>query len=101
MIFRVRLKKIRKPTQPRLRFDLEKLRNPNVAGTVPATIGGKCAPLIRLRDGDTDIDSMITTYNTAMIDTGKNWVTIDILDYCGAKRELKRGGMKQKDRKNI
>ena len=31
MTFHVRLKKTRKPNQPRLRFDLEKLRDPDVA----------------------------------------------------------------------
>ena len=40
MTFQVRLKKARKPNQPRLRFDLEKLRNPDVACTFQATIGG-------------------------------------------------------------
>ena len=46
------------PTQSRLRFVLEKLRNPYMASTFQATIGGKFAPLINLRDDD----SMITTY---------------------------------------
>ena len=41
MTFRVRLKKTKKPTRSRLRFDLEKLRKPDVAGTFQATIGGK------------------------------------------------------------
>ena len=48
MIFQVVLKKARKPNQPRLRFDLEKLRDPDVACTFQATIGGKFAPLIGL-----------------------------------------------------
>ena len=61
MTFRVRLKKTKQPNQSRLRFDLEKLRNPDVAGTFQATIGGKFAPLINLRDDDTDTDSMMTT----------------------------------------
>ena len=39
MTFQVRLKKARKPNQPRLRFDLEKLRDPDVACTFQATIG--------------------------------------------------------------
>ena len=64
MTFRVRLKKTKKPTQSRLRFDLDRLRNPDVAGTFQATIGKKFAPLINLRDDDIDIDNMITTYNT-------------------------------------
>ena len=40
MTFRVRLKMARKPNQPRVRFDLEKLRDPDVASTFQATIGG-------------------------------------------------------------
>ena len=40
MTFRIRLKKARKPNQPRLRFDLEKLRDPDVACTFQALIGG-------------------------------------------------------------
>ena len=66
--FRVRLKKTRKPNQPRLRFDLEKSREPDGACTFQATIGGKFAPLIGLRDDDMDVDTMITTNNTAMTD---------------------------------
>ena len=67
--FRVRLKKTKKPIQSRLRFDLEKFRNPDMAGTFQATIGGKFTLLINLRDDDMDIDSMITTYNTAVTET--------------------------------
>ena len=33
-----------------------------------ATIGGKFAPLIGLRDEDMDINTKIATYNTRMID---------------------------------
>ena len=57
--FRIRLKKARKSNQPRLRFDLEKLRDPDVACTFQATIGGKFAPLIGLSDEDRDIDTLI------------------------------------------
>ena len=58
MIFRVRLKKARKPNQPILSFDLEKLRDPDVACTFQATIDGKFAPLTGLRDEDMDINTM-------------------------------------------
>ena len=61
MTFQVRLKMARKPNQPRLRFDLEKLRNPDAACTFQATIGGKFAPLIGLSNEDMDMDTMITT----------------------------------------
>ena len=84
--FRVRLKKARKTTQPRLKFDLKKLKDPDVACTFQATIGGKFAPLIGLRDDDMDIDTMITTYNTVVTEAAseihgkerrrkKPWVT--------------------------
>ena len=68
MTFRTYLKKARKPNHPRLRFDLEKLRDPDVACIFQAKIGGKVAPLTGLRDEDMDINGMITTYNTAVID---------------------------------
>ena len=101
MTFQVRLKKMRKPNQPRLRFDLEKLRDPDVACTFQATIGGKFAPLIGLSDEDMDMDTMITTYNTAVTDAAseilgkerrrkKPWVTKDVLDLCDERRDLKK-----------
>ena len=59
----------------------------------PATIGGKFAPLIGLSDEVMDIDTMITTYNTAVTDAAseilgkerrrkKPLVTKDGLDLC-------------------
>ena len=101
MTFQVCLKKTRKPNQPRLRFDLEKLRDPDVACTFQATIGGKFAPLIGLSDEDMGMDTMITTYNTAVTDAAseilgkerrrkKPWVTKDVLDLCDERRDLKK-----------
>ena len=101
MTFQVRLKMARKPNQPRLRFDLEKLRNPDVACTFQATIGGKFGPLTGLSDEDMDMDTMITTYNTAVTDAAseilgkerrrkKPWVTKDVLDLCDERRDLKK-----------
>ena len=101
MTFQVRLKMARKPNHPRLRFDLEKLRNPDVACTFQATIGGKFAPLIGLSDEDMDMDTMITTYNTAVTDAAcerhgkercrkKPWVTKDVLNLCDERRDLKK-----------
>ena len=39
-----------------------------MACSFQATIGGKFAPLIGLSDEDMDMDTMITTYNTAVTD---------------------------------
>ena len=99
MTFRVHLKKARKPNQPRLRFDLEKLRDPDVVCTFQATICGKFAPRNGLSDEDMDIDTMITTYNTEVTDAAseilwkehrrkKPWVTKDVLDLCDKRRDF-------------
>ena len=58
-----------------------------------------------------DIDTMITTYNTAVTDAAseilgkerrrkKPWVTKDVLDLCDERRDLKMSGMKQKEQTN-
>ena len=60
MTFQIRLKNSKKPTQPRIRFDLEKLNDPTVMSAFQATIGGRSAPLATLVDGDADLDSMVT-----------------------------------------
>ena len=57
MTFRVRLKKARMPNQPR--FDLEKLRDPDVVCTFQATICVKFAPLIEMRDEDMNINTIL------------------------------------------
>ena len=101
MTFQIRLKMARKPNQPKLRFDLEKLRNPDVACTFQATIGGKFAPLIGLSNEDMDMDTMITTYNTVVTDAAseilgkerrrkKPWDTKHVLDLCDERRDLKK-----------
>ena len=96
MTFRVHLK-ARKSNQPRLRFDLEKLRGPDMACTFQATICGKFTPLLILRDEEMDINTMITTYDTAVTDAASEvlgnecrrkrpWVTRDVPDLCDVRR---------------
>ena len=87
MTFRVRLTKISKPKQTRLKFDLEKLKDPNVLESFQAMIGGRFAPLTIMSNDDTDIDSMITTFNTAVTETvseilGKHRQKKKTLDNC-------------------
>ena len=94
MTFRVRLKKAGKPNQPRLRFDLEKLRDPDVTCTFQATIGGKFALLIGLSDEDMDMDTMITTYNTAVTDAASEILEIET---CLNKNNSKRAYQLVKD----
>ena len=72
-----------------------------MACTFQATIGGKFAPLVGLRDEDMDINTMITTYNTAVTYAAseilgkechmkKPWVTKDVLNLCDERRDLKK-----------
>ena len=63
MTFQTRLKNSRKPIQPRIRFDLEKLTDLTVMSAFQATIGGIFAPLARLVDEAVDLDSMVTHFN--------------------------------------
>ena len=101
MTFRVRLKKARKPNQPRLRFDLEKLRDPGGGLHFSSNDRWKARTLIGLSDEDIGIATMITTYNTAVTDATseilgkerrrkKPWITKDVLDLCDERRDLKK-----------
>ena len=97
MTFRLRLKKISKPKQTRLKFDLEKLKDPNVLENFQAMICRRFAPLTIMSNEDTDIDLIITTFNTAVTETAreilgnhrqkkKPWITAEILDLCDKRR---------------
>ena len=66
--FGVRLKKARKPNQTILRLNLEKLKDPDVACTFQAVIGGKFAPLIGLRDEDMDINSRASSSSLSQLE---------------------------------
>ena len=72
MTFRLHLKRISKPKQTRLKFDLKKLRRANVLETFHAVIGGKFAPLTIMISEDTDMNSVIITFNTATIGTSSD-----------------------------
>ena len=85
MTFQTRLKNSRKPTQPRIRFVLEKLNDPTVMSSFQAV------RLATLVDEDADLNSMVTHFNKAVTDTAaellgkqrrkrKPWVTPEILD---------------------
>ena len=86
MTFRLRLKEISKPKHTRLKFDLEKLKDPNVLETFQAMIGRKFAPLTIMNNEDTDLGSMITTFNTAVTETA----TEILGKHCQKKTTLER-----------
>ena len=101
MTFHLRLKRISKPKHTRLKSDLEKLKDPNVLESFQAMIGSKCAPRTIMNNEDTDMNSMNTTFNTAMSETAleipgkhcqkkKPWGTAEILGLCDKRRELRK-----------
>ena len=60
MTFHFSVKRTNKPILKRLKFDLKKLKDPNVLETFQAMIGGTFAPLTIKNSEDKDVDTMIT-----------------------------------------
>ena len=100
MTFRLRLQGVTKGNI-RIRFNLEKLKDPNIAEIFQATIAGKFAPLLTLENQDTKTDALINSFNTAVTETVNNilgkhrpakkiWVTDNILMLCDKQSELKQ-----------
>ena len=50
-------------------FDLEKLKDPNALETFQAIIGGTFAPLAIMNNEDSDMDSVVTIFNTDVTET--------------------------------
>ena len=109
MTFKLHLKRVKKLGHASIKFDLEKLKDPEVAEAFHAMIGGKCAALIILDADGTDMDTLINTFNTTVTNTAseilgkhrpvkKPWVTADLLDLCDKRRELKK---KNKDAEGL
>ena len=101
MTFHLRLKRISNPKHTRLKFDLEKPKGPNMLENFQAMMGGKIAPLTIMDNEDTDPDSTITTFNTAVTETAseitgkhrqkkKTRVTAGILDLFDKRRQLRK-----------
>jgi len=96
--FRVRLKKINKTKNTRLKFNMDRLKDPTIAESFQATIRGKFAPLLALEE---DAETMTISFNAVMTETasillGKHrrktqpWVTDEILNMCDKRRDLKK-----------
>ena len=90
--------KANKPNKsPRIRFNLEKLKDPNILSDFQAELGGRFAVLDFVKE---DIDSVTDKFNNAIQETAseilgkerkkiKPWVTDEILDLCDKRRDLK------------
>ena len=89
------------PKHTKMKFDLAKLKDPNVLETFQAMLGWKFALFSIMNGEDTDMDTMITIFNTAVTETAseilgrhlqkKNpWVTAEILDLCDKRKKLRK-----------
>ena len=96
--FRVCLRRINKPKNSWLRFDLEKLKDLTISEEFQAAIVEKFAPLLLL---DEDLGAITNNINTVTTETAsevlgksrrrsKSWVTNKILDMCDTRRKLKK-----------
>ena len=94
---RLKLKSKKKEKSPRIRFDLEKLKDPDILKIFQAKIGGRFAALNFVHE---DIDSITESFNSAVEEIAsevlgkprkkkKPWITDEILDLCDKRRELK------------
>ena len=97
MTFRLRLKANKKPKNSRLKFNLEKLKDPTIAKEFQASIGGKFGPLLLLEE---DAETITNNLNAIVTETAKEvlgysrrkskpWVTENILDLCDTRRGIK------------
>nr|XP_049612464.1 uncharacterized protein LOC125989972 [Syngnathus scovelli] len=99
MTFSLRLKKIQKAGGTRLKFNLEKLKDPTILESFKANIGGKFVPLLTLNE-DVDVESLTHSFTSAITETAsdiigkhrpkkKPWITDEILELCDKRRELR------------
>ena len=69
MNFHLHLKKVIKPKQTWIKFNLDKLKDPKNTEAFQAMIGGKFVPLIILQEENTDIETSTNNFNNAVTDT--------------------------------
>ena len=108
MNFRIHLKKKLCEKSKRTKYNLERLKDPNVAEEFEARIGGKFAPLLTLETENMSIDEHVEAFNNAITTTAdevlgkarptkRPWVTQEVLDMCDRRREMKKEKSKSEE----
>ena len=98
MTMKMKLKKNFKQDSPRIRFNVDKLKDPEIAEVFEARVGGRFSALGLLEN---DINTMTDNIKEVLQETAaevlgkekkknKPWVTNDILNLCDERRELKK-----------
>ncbi|GFN78991.1 hypothetical protein PoB_000549700 [Plakobranchus ocellatus] len=69
MTFALRLKKKKKRGNIGIKFDVDKLKDPNILTTFQVNIGGRFAPLLAL-DNDQDLtpDDLVEIFNETLLE---------------------------------
>ena len=94
----LQLKKIHHQKSPHIRFDIEKLKNPDIAKIFEARIGGTFAALNLFEE---DINVLTDNIKGVVQETAREvlskerkkiqpWITNDILDLCNIRRNMKK-----------
>ena len=98
MSMRIRLKRVSHQEPSRIRFDVDKLKDPEVDAIFQAKIGGKFAVLRLL---DQDIDSLTEEFNEVVRTTAEEvlgkrrvkkqpWMPDEVLPLCDVRRTLSK-----------
>lgn len=98
MKFKLKLNARRQAKRTRIRFDLDKLKDPQIVEIFQATLGGKFAALNVL---DKDVDELSNEIDTALLTSAEEvlgkqrskkqpWITNEALDLCDKRRELRK-----------
>ncbi|XP_076443957.1 uncharacterized protein LOC143282244 [Babylonia areolata] len=98
LTMKMKLKKKHQAVQPGIKFDLEKLKDPEIEEVFQAQLGGRFAALSLL---DNNINDLTNTFNEAVRETAEEvlgrqrkkhqpWISNDILDLCDKRRSLKK-----------
>ena len=72
MTFRLRPQRVKNQGNIRIRFSLQKLKDPNIAEIFHATIRLKLAPLLALENQNIEVDALINSFNTAETEAANN-----------------------------
>ena len=94
-------KYLKKKDNIRIKFNLNKLKDPNIVEHFQAVVGGRFAPLLALDSQDMEVDDITNNFNKVITETAndilgkhrpvkKPWVNEEVLKLCDKRRELKQ-----------
>ena len=96
MVMKLKLNKLFHAPNPRIKFDLEKLNDPEIASVFKAEVGGRFAALNLV---DSSFEELAGDFKEVVLESAEEilgrrrkkiqpWVTNDILDLCDKRRSL-------------